>query len=254
MNNKIINIITNKGALLMALNLIEYLKEFGNTKEYVVYCLDSYSSTYCEKNQIPFVDYSDKSNCTTNYSNYNTTGFRDITLNKFYIWLELLKKYDTVFYIDADIVVFENPFSDIENYLKSYDIIIHPDDPNNPYGWMCTGYICMNNTPKTVKFLEMCIEEATLRIKNEKENSYYYNDQITFNDTYRLNPNSVKIKLLDDTKKYYNGGSIVRNDEFFMDSIIMFHNNCIIGSDAKISRFKQMGAWKISSELENLIK
>ena len=74
MNNKIINIITNKGALLMALNLIEYLKEFGNTKEYVVYCLDSYSSTYCEKNEIPFVDYSDKSNCTTNYSNYKSSS------------------------------------------------------------------------------------------------------------------------------------------------------------------------------------
>ena len=52
------------------------------------------------------------------YSNYNTTGFRDVTLNKFYIWLELLGKYESVFYIDADVVVFDDPFKDIEEYLN----------------------------------------------------------------------------------------------------------------------------------------
>jgi hypothetical protein len=253
MNNRIINLITNKGALLMALNLIEYLKA-SNTNNYIVYCLDSYSANYCKENNIPYVDYSEKSNCPADYSNYNTTGFRDVTLNKFYIWLELLGKYETVFYIDADIVVFDNPFNDIEEDLKTSDIIIHPDDPNNPYGWMCTGYICMNNTPETIKFLEMCVEEATSRIVKEQGNSYYYNDQVAFNDIYRLNPGLVKIKLLDDITKYYNGGSIVRNEPFYMDKIIMFHNNCVIGANTKIDRFKQMDAWKISSELENLIK
>jgi hypothetical protein len=100
----------------------------------------------------------------------------------------------------------------------------------------------------------MCVEEATSRIVKEQGNSYYYNDQVAFNDIYRLNPGLVKIKLLDDITKYYNGGSIVRNEPFYMDKIIMFHNNCVIGANTKIDRFKQMDAWKISSELENLIK
>ena len=248
MKTRIITLITNKGALAMALNLVEYFKD-TNTSGYVVYCLDKFTAEYCAVNSIPYVDYSSKSNCPAEYSDYNTSGFRDVTLNKFYIWLELLDKYDTVFYIDADIVIFENPFIDIESYLIDHDIVMHPDDPDNIYGWMCTGYICMNSTEATKKFLHLCIEEAEDRVKAQGAASWYYNDQITFNDVYARNKDVIKIKLLDDITKYYNGGSIVRGFPFYMDKIIMFHNNNIIGASTKIDRFKQMDAWKLSDTL-----
>lgn len=158
---------------------------------------------------------------------YNTAEFQSITLIKLQIILDSLRKEDEVFWVDNDIVFFENPIPDM---IKHKEMMVMQDDLWSP----CTGFFIVRSNPVTIQLFEDCIALLKQNLLNS-----FVNDQTVFNEIYKKIP-GVTLKLLPQAQ-YPNGK--VYFDLNVRDKAKMLHCNYITNTFEKVARLKQFGLW-----------
>ena len=160
--------------------------------------------------------------------NYGTRKFADYMRIKMECVLNSLQRDPEVLWVDADVVFLENCLDYIQNY--DGDFVVQDD------GWgPCTGFFLARRTKVAVQVLQTIVHK--LRV-GEKIDGKVVDDQTWFSALYTKNPIVVnKLPIA-----YYPNGTVYFTEEN-RSLAKMFHNNCIVGTDKKIERFKKIGHW-----------
>lgn len=182
-------------------------------------------------------------------ANFGSKDFYEIVYNKLEIIETNLKKHNnTIVYSDSDIVYLKNISHDVEIFNNSnYDIMFQNDVPNfdeNKKNNLCSGFMFFKNNKRVIK----CIQIAK-KIMDNKRNSLKVNnnglaDQKALNKAIKIT--NINVGVLD-LKDYPNGSRYFNN----LDSVYknykpkIIHNNYIVGTNAKINRFKKHRLWFI---------
>jgi len=161
-------------------------------------------------------------------ANYGTRKFGDYTRIKMECILNSLQRDPEVLWVDTDIVFLENCLDDIQSY--GGDIVIQ-DDLWSP----CCGFFLARRTKMTIQVLQTITNKIRI---GETNRGKLADDQSWFQGIYIKNPVVVsKLPVV----HYPNG------DVYFVEEnrslAKMFHNNCIVGADKKIERFKKINRW-----------
>ncbi|KAL4234649.1 hypothetical protein ACF0H5_006290 [Mactra antiquata] len=164
------------------------------------------------------------------------TNFSTIIYKKFvsqrpsYI-LRLLHEGKNVLYADVDSVWLHNP---LPYFNASVDFTYQLDLPQT----VCTGFLAIKNNSKTIKMVDEWHKIMTL----QSETTY---DQTGLNQVFKKYSNSIRNQALN-TLFFPNGLQYFK--EFNMlqrSSVVVVHNNYIIGHDNKKKRFQKFGLWAV---------
>ncbi len=174
-------------------------------------------------------------------ASYNTANFQLITLRKLEIILENMQQSSEVFWIDNDIIFFDT-FSNIISNIKSYNgQFIMQDDM-----WsVCTGFFFVKSTPVSLRVIQKSIDWLRKQLNNPA-----LNDQHAFNNCYRSVIGCLVSKL--PQEEYPNGRVYFENNK--KDKARMLHNNFLVGTDAKIDRFKANNMWEIDDNIFHYVR
>lgn len=218
---------TNAGCVDICENMLHSGKTVGlNLNDFFIACLDETAFHKMKKYSGAFL-YNDISlKEYQNHSFESTSGFREIVKNKWKIIKNIYLDNKELCWIDSDIVFKENPLSIIKN---SSTMLFQSDHPGMT---ICSGFMVFNNTD----ICSMLIDECS-SYENE-------DDQII------LNKKLIKEKKYWGTFKILDSELFPNGHAYFMqnkkDKAILVHNNCIVGIEEKINRFKTKNLWALN--------
>jgi len=198
---------SNTGQRSLLMNLLNSLKKVGIPLEMVdAYYLDD--------------------GCPS--ADYQTDKFAVYTRAKMVCVLDALTRDPEVLWVDSDIVFFDNCLEHIKTYMG--DITIQ-DDLWSP----CCGFFLARRTEPTLALLRIIIDKMATPTTHEGRK---FDDQSWFNTLYPLVPiivNKLPIVFYPNGQVYYTNKnrSLAR----------IWHNNCVIGAENKIARFKELALW-----------
>lgn len=164
--------------------------------------------------------------------------------------LDLLKSGHDVLFSDVDILWFQKPYptfysdSTDNDAAKKADIYVMQDQAP-PRQIFCAGFVMYRSTEVTIKWVQKWIAELELR--NHKRP-----DQEILNMMVKGNVKDVPPALLEvlNPEKYLSGQNYF-NDTWRAENThiqpIVLHNNWIVGHEAKVQRFKDLGTWYTKS-------
>jgi hypothetical protein len=159
---------------------------------------------------------------------YNTTGFHDVTLKKLEVILENMRLDKEVFWIDNDIVLFDNCIPHLRSFPGHF---VMQDDLWGP----CTGFFLVRTTPTSLNIIE-----KTIKWLRDRPNTPY-NDQHAFSKCYKPNFGLASyVTLL--PQDLYPNGEIYFNQKR-QSNARMVHCNYLHTTAEKVERFKQCGLW-----------
>ena len=182
-------------------------------------------------------------------ANFGSKDFYEIVYNKLEIIETNLEKYNgTVVYSDSDIVYLQDISADVAIFNNSeYDIMFQNDvadfNENNKHN-LCSGFMFFKNNKRVLDCLRQAKKIMKTNWDNRKWDTNGGADQKAMNEAIKVT--NVRVGTLD-LKDYPNGSRYFNN----IDSIYkeyqpkMIHNNYIVGTAAKINRFKKHGLWFI---------
>ncbi len=225
-------------------NLILNIRKVGMGNPIYVIYLDQFTYNHYKDKDIKLIKADDNSfkNVRSNYCDYGTRLFRNITMKKFPGIKQVLKLHKEVIYMDSDIGVFKN----FNTYFKNAKADILCSVEYN--GTYCAGFMYFKKNKRTLDFIDKHIQISNKRI-NKRE---YFDDQSIFNNISKW-CDPVIIYLPE--HKFCNGHYIEdRNSHFYPGcypvpkSAYIAHANCIRGLDKKIKLLKKLGLYLISSQ------
>jgi hypothetical protein len=252
MDNTIIVSIFTSGAMLLAHNHLISLRKAGYTNT-ISYCTNK---SICDKlNEQGFASEFIDEVDGEDYFKFNSSEFNEFSYIRFKIMLDLLEKYDNVWYLDVDTVILGDIWGAI-NKEEEWDIQFQ-DDCMLP----CTGNILARNTPNTKQLLEylynnknnewsgqmhlsMLIKESKIKIPINIKIMSIYN----FCPGILYFPVSLLIPLEGEEKQ---ARDIIKknfNEEVKKNKIrnpVLIHANYIITREAKINALKNFKLWYI---------
>ena len=162
---------------------------------------------------------------------YNTVGFHNVTLKKLEVILENLRLDPEVFWIDNDIVLFENCLADVRAHPHEF---VMQDDIWGP----CTGFFLVRASSRSIRILE-----ETIQWLRDRPNTHY-NDQHAFSKCYKPKFGFLTyLKVLPQDE--YPNGEIYFNQKR-QSKAKMVHCNYLPSVVEKIDRFKEFGFWDAS--------
>ena len=165
-----------------------------------------------------------------------TSAFRDITIHKTKMLSEMTARsrdYDILF-IDTDIV----PQKPMLDFLRSFS----PDADIVAQKWfkdaVNTGFVLIRNTDAASRHVRAW--HATYKSMREQPSWTFgsLSDQQAFHKTPKKD---VNIQVL--SERLFPNGKFYFAPNFSKQDAYMFHNNWIVGTDAKIKRMKRLGLW-----------
>lgn len=169
---------------------------------------------------------------------YNTPQFHTLTLRKLELILENMKMDNEVFWIDNDIVLFQNCLPHVMSFGGHF---VMQDDVWSP----CTGFFLVRTTPTSIHILE-----KTIQWLRDRPNTHY-NDQHAFLRCYKPKFGLPTCVTLLPHDEYPNG------DVYFTQqrkaAARMVHCNYLQTTREKVERFKESGLWDDSDEGFNLV-
>jgi hypothetical protein len=175
-------------------------------------------------------------------ADFGTKGFRDIVAKKFLAISKILEENYITFYVDSDIVFLKNP---IEDYFKlpPKELYIQSDKTDfnlSGFGHFCTGVIVVLPTKKMIDIFKKaqyeCINKKVGTMDDQGVmNEYINNNIIDNNEVGTLDPYD-----------YPNGARYFdESNRKKINNPVLIHNNYIVGTEAKIKRFKEHNLWFI---------
>jgi hypothetical protein len=165
---------------------------------------------------------------------YNTLEFKKLTTRKLEVILSNM--YDTVLWVDNDIVFFENCLSDVLRYNGNF---VMQDDI---WGY-CTGFFLARPSMFGKNLIQKCIQELVSNPKSAE------NDQHIFNRLYKRTPLITLTKL--PTDQYPNGKVYFEDNKKSTAKIL--HNNYLQTTAEKVQKFKDNNLWDESDVGFNLV-
>jgi hypothetical protein len=165
---------------------------------------------------------------------YNTLEFKKLTTRKLEVILSNM--YDTVLWVDNDIVFFENCLSDV---LRHNGNFVMQDDI---WGY-CTGFFLARPSMFGKNLIQKCIQELVSKPKGTE------NDQHIFNRLYKRTPLITLTKL--PTDQYPNGKVYFEDNKKSTAKIL--HNNYLQTTAEKVQKFKDNNLWDESDAGFNLV-
>ena len=159
---------------------------------------------------------------------YNTAGFHDVTLKKLEVILENMRLDNEVFWIDNDIVLFENCISQVRSFPGHF---VMQDDLWGP----CTGFFLVRTTPNSIRIME-----KTIKWLHDRPNTHY-NDQHAFSKCYKPKFGLATYVTLLPQDLYPNGEVYFNQNR--KSGAKMVHCNYLTTTAEKVERFKQCGLW-----------
>jgi hypothetical protein len=165
---------------------------------------------------------------------YNTLEFKKLTTRKLEVILSNM--YDTVLWVDNDIVFFENCLSDV---LRHNGNFVMQDDI---WGY-CTGFFLARPSMFGKNLIQKCIQELVSKPKGTE------NDQHIFNKFCNRTPLITLTKL--PTDQYPNGKVYFEDNKKSTAKIL--HNNYLQTTAEKVQKFKDNNLWDESDVGFNLV-
>ena len=165
---------------------------------------------------------------------YNTLEFKKLTTQK--LEVILANMYDTVLWVDNDIVFFENCLSDVLRYNGNF---VMQDDI---WGY-CTGFFLARPSIFGKNLIKKCIQELVSNPKSAE------NDQHIFNKFCHRIPLITLTKL--PTDQYPNGKVYFEDNKKATAKIL--HNNYLHTTAEKVQKFKDNNLWDESDTAFNLV-
>ena len=219
--------LSNSGYIKYTLNCLESLKRVGLPAQILhSYVIGKEGYTNLKKSGYKCTLIDDEKN--SNFQEFRTGNWGDITFNKFKIIYENLLIYKYVCFTDGDIV-FEN--KDFLQYLKNnigtYDILVQSE--GNEYEDFCSGFMYIKSTEVTRSIFN---PENVKPHKRENQ----WDDQIYLNEirkTVALNFKKLPLELFPNGKYYYQNSNL---------KPYLIHFNWLVG-DQKENKMKHYGKW-----------
>jgi hypothetical protein len=160
---------------------------------------------------------------------YLTESFNKLQVKKMELMYNNLEEDTEVMWVDNDIIFFQNCIDDILKYKEG---MVFQDD-----GWsMCTGFFLLRNNSKKHVYIKHLIKESIYYII---ERDYKINEQNAFKDLLINKQNKYRLLPSDE---YPNGNVYFNRNN--RTKAKMLHNNCIVGTEAKVERFKEYNMWE----------
>lgn len=222
---------TNLGCTEMCKNLLSSAKNAGVDvdNDFIVACIDKSafdSISEFHPNTYLFVDQE-----LTEYHDYSQNledNFRDLMWIKLDIIQENYEKFNEICYVDCDIIFKSDP----RPFFSTEKVLLQREFPHNA---ACAGFMVFNNDQCSKDFLKTVlsnVEEFKSRTGTDQEliNHLISNKVIPESDYEYL-----------DKDKFLNG--MCFHDGRSLEDAVIVHNNCIIGIDNKINRFKYCNLW-----------
>jgi WD40 repeat protein len=265
-HQKLLVSFTNFGYFDMAHNFVVALHKLG-IYNIIMFALDLASFEKLKLLNIPTWFLSQKDAVYTEASSsFGSPEFNSICNVKPWIVLEILKGGIDVVWTDTDVIWHRDaqPFFDIH---PTVDMQLQGDDDD-----ICAGFFYARSTAANIKLLENVIlytntwvddQTALRRFLNETEGlahrltSKKHDLAMTRPEDWRvplsfdLQPNVVNYLVL--PRMLFPNGTAYFNFKFpqrFGVVPFIVHNNCIIGHDSKVDRFKMYDMWYIPSPLD----
>ena len=164
---------------------------------------------------------------------YNTPEFHNVTLRKLEVILENMRLDPEVFWIDNDIVLFENCIAHLRSLRGDF---VMQDDLWGP----CTGFFLVRTTPNSIRILE-----KTIQWLRERPNTHY-NDQHAFFKCYKPKFGLPAYVHLLSQDEYPNGDVYFNQNR--KSRAKMVHCNYLQTTAQKVERFKEFGFWNPSED------
>jgi len=223
---------TNNGCTEMCKNLIASARISGiDDNDFIVACIDKLAFETMRdfhSNSYLFIDQD-----VTEYHNYSQdigNKFRNLMWIKLDIIYQNYQKYGKICYTDCDIVFRKDP----RLFFKTNKTLLQDEFPN---GTACAGFMVFNEDQASKDFLEITLENVevfqTHAGTDQELINHLISTAIISNDKYEYL----------DKNKFLNG--MCFHDGRSLEDAIIVHNNCIIGIDNKINRFKYYNLWYI---------
>jgi hypothetical protein len=173
-------------------------------------------------------------------ASYNTQQFQNITKRKLEIIRDNMNLDNEVFWIDNDIVLFENMIRDIRRYPGNF---VMQDDL-----WgVCTGFFLVRSRMSSKYLIQKSIEQL------ENSQNSNQNDQHAFNYEYnKFKKTSFGFHISNLPQDQYPNGHVyfVENRK---SSAKMVHCNYLETTNEKVQRFKDFNMWNDSDIGFNLV-
>ena len=162
------------------------------------------------------------------FSVFRTGNWHNITKRKFDIIYSNLLENDYVCFTDGDIVFLDNKFMDFcENFIEDNDIIIQNDSCDDNTDKLCSGFMFIKSTEKT---LELFNPKNVAKFVRQN-----WDDQVYINNI----KNNLKFRKLP-LQLFPNGGYYYKN--FNKIKPMMIHFNWLIGHN-KQKMMKKFNYW-----------
>ena len=146
--------LTNKGYIKYTKNLINSINKNNIDLNLFIYTMDQHSFNYFKKlNENVFLI---EGLNTKKFLKQNSPEFGNYMLEKIKIIHQALQTFESVIYLDGDIVIKKNFLNHLSHYEKDYDLLIQDDkNPKKPHiEYLCAGFMKINSNTKTVNFFD----------------------------------------------------------------------------------------------------
>ena len=220
--------LANKGYIKYTKNLINSINKNNIDLNLFIYTMDQHSFNYFKKlNQNVFLI---EGLNTKKFLKQNSPEFGNYMLEKIKIIHQALQTFESVIYLDGDIVIKKNFLNHLSHYEKDYDLLIQDDkNPKKPHiEYLCAGFMKINSNTKTVNFFD------SKNISKEMIMTGLHDQQYINENKNKLNYFKLPLDL------YPNGAHFYLNHDSIDPYII--HFNYVIGNE-KRKLMKKYGEW-----------
>ena len=221
--------LTNTGYIKYTLNCLRSLERIQLSPKLLhIYVIGKDGYNILKQNEYDCTLINDNKN--SNFHEFNTENFADITFYKFNVIYENLLKYNYVCFTDGDIVFENKNFIDyLKNNIKNYDMLVQKegDDIDD----FCSGFMFIKSNKK---MLELFNPKNVILHKNKNKNNW--NDQVYLNKMRKKNEFSyykLPLNLFPNGKYYYSNKNL---------KPFLIHFNWVIGNE-KEKKMKIYGKW-----------
>tara|TARA_B100000925_G_scaffold291715_1_gene280947 strand:+ start:8401 stop:9096 length:696 start_codon:yes stop_codon:yes gene_type:complete len=220
--------LTNKGYIKYTKNLINSINKNNIDLNLFIYTMDQHSFNYFKKlNENVFLI---EGLNTKKFLKQNSPEFGNYMLEKIKIIHQALQTFESVIYLDGDIVIKKNFLNHLSHYEKDYDLLIQDDkNPKKPHiEYLCAGFMKINSNTKTVNFFD------SKNISKEMIMTGLHDQQYINENKNKLNYFKLPLDL------YPNGAHFYLNHDSIDPYII--HFNYVLGNE-KRKLMKKYGEW-----------
>ena len=244
----------NIGYKDFAINLILNWKERSKRLQLTFYCLDeelyNLLSDYIVKDGSISLKKWSVLDISKRFEAYGSSEYNKITHTKISVLKDALETHECIHFIDADVVLINEPSEEYwDKYLEKHDIIFQNDAPHpNPlfHLWSCTGNITLKHTEKVNKFLEDIVSYQNKHPgKNDQECMYQMLQDRGYTDLRQVK----EVDLYQYPMEEFTCGHMLKANLYTVNDIIsrtyFFHANHVCGNAPKVQLLKAINKWYV---------